>query len=184
MPAARLARIALAAAFAGALALPSIAAAQTGGDAAAQGWRRTAEPYFLGAGDRKWLKDYGVVSGRCNRQAVGAVVSAPPTGPEVARDEVATLRGNVAVPKAKVSLTAADRGCLGHALELAPDGRPVSWADPGAGYTFRVVALRTYQALGWPCREFTLEVTRGKQIPELVRSRACRTEDGVWGISA
>src|SRR5512137_2196606 len=109
MPAACLARIALAAAIAGALAVPAVAPAQTGGDAASQGWRRTTEPYFLGAGDRKWLKDYGVVSGRCNRQAVGAVVNAPPTGSEVARDEVATLRGTVAVPKVKIELTAADR---------------------------------------------------------------------------
>ena len=121
MPAARIDRIALAAALAGALAVPSVAAAQTGGDAEAQGWRRTADPYFLGAGSRKWLKDYGVVGGRCNRQAVAAVVAAPPTGPETVRDEVATLRGPMPLARAKVELTAADRACLGHALELAPE---------------------------------------------------------------
>jgi surface antigen len=184
MPAALVQRIAVAAVLASALALPPLVAAQPGGDAAAQGWRKTNEPYFLGAGDRKWLKDYGVVAGRCNRQAVAGVVSTPPTGPEISRDEVATLRGSVALPKVKGDLPAADRACLGHTLELAPDGRAVSWADPSAGYAFRVVALRSYQALGWPCREFALEVTRGKQAPDVVRGRACRTEDGVWGISA
>ena len=184
MPAATVPRVALAAIFAAALAVPPMVAAQTGGNAAAQGWRKADDPYFLGAGNRKWMKDYGVVGGRCNRQAVAAVVNAPPAGPEVVRDEVATLRGSVALSKAKGDLPAADRACLGHALELAPDGRAVSWADPGAGYAFRVVALRTYQALGWPCREFTLEVTRGKQAPDLLRGRACRTEDGVWGVSA
>jgi surface antigen len=174
----------IAAALAGLVALvaPGLATSQAGGDAAAQGWRKAAEPYFLGAGDRKWLQDYGVVDGRCNRQAVEAVVNAGPTGPETPRNEVAVLRGPLPPTRSRRALTDADRACLGHALELAPAGRAVYWADPAAGYSYRVTVLRGYSALGWPCREFAFEMTRGKQAPEIMRSRACRTEDGVWGI--
>lgn len=165
-----------------AAATPLLASPQTGGDAAAQGWRKAAEPYFLGAGDRKWLQDYGVVDGRCNRQAVEAAVNAGPAGPEAPRSEVATLSGPLPAMKSRRALADADRACLGHVLELAPPGRTVYWTDPAAGYSYRATVLRGYSALGWPCREFVLEVARGKQAPETVRTRACRTEDGVWGI--
>lgn len=180
---ARLPRLACAVIVLAALAAPGVVAAQTGGNAAAQGWRKSSEPYFLGAGDRKWLQDYGVVEGYCNRQAVEAVVTAGPTGPETPRSEVAMLRGTAPATRARADLAAADRACLGHALELAPEGRTVYWADAAGGYTYRATALRTFQALGWPCREFIFEVTRGKRAPEIVRGRACRTEDGVWGIT-
>ncbi len=158
--------------------------AQTGGDAEAQGWRKPVSTPFIGAGERKWLHDYGVVDGRCNRQAVADVLAAGATGPETPRGEVATLRGDLPLPRTRHLLSAVERGCLGHALELAPDGRTVYWADPSAGYTYRVTPMRSYSALGWPCRELTVEVARGKQAPEIVRTRACRTEDGVWGIAA
>jgi surface antigen len=184
MPAsnARLSRLAAALAGLAAAVAPLIASSQAGGDAAAQGWRKSAEPYFLGAGDRKWLQDFGVADGRCNRQAVEGVLKAGPSGPETPRSEVATLTGPLPATKSSRALAEADRACLGHALELAPAGRAVYWADPVAGYGYRATVVRSYSALGWPCREFVFEVARGKQAPETARSRACRTEDGVWGI--
>lgn len=164
--------------------IPPEVVAQTAGSAAGQGWRKASEPYFLGPGDRKWLQDFGIVDGRCNRQAVEAVLASGPTGPETPRGEVATLRGPMVDAKSVRDLGAADRGCLGHALELAPDGRSVYWTDANAGYRFRFTALRNYTAYGWPCREFTVEVTQGKRKPQIVRQRACRTEDGVWGVQS
>jgi surface antigen len=165
-------------------AAPLPASAQSRDEAAAQGWRKAAEPHFLGVGDRKWLQDYGGVDGRCNRQAVENTLNAGPTGPESPRGEVAVLRGPMVDPTSVRDLGAPDRGCLGHALELAPDGRTVYWADPAAGYAFRFTPLRSYVAYGWPCREFTVEVAQGKRKPQIVRYRACRTEDGVWGIQS
>jgi surface antigen len=168
------------------LAAAPAAQAQIGGNAEAQGWRNqsSSSAYFLGAGERKWLQDYGVLEGHCNRQAVAGVLAAGPSGPETPRSEVATLRGDIPLPRTRHTLGAVERACLGHALELAPEGRTVYWADPTAGYTYRITPMRSFSALGWPCRELTVEVTRGKQTPEVVRTRACRTEDGVWGISA
>jgi surface antigen len=168
-----------------AAALPGGAALAQGADPAKPGWSKSPQAYFVGAGDRKWLQDYGVMDGRCNKQGAGAVAamgSAEPGGP---RRVVATLDGNVPVGKSGRALDAADRACLGHALELAPEARAVYWIDATAGYSYRFTALRGYSAMGWPCREFMLEITRGKQpVPEVVRGRACRTEDGVWGMAA
>ena len=166
------------------VAAPPRASAQTWESPPPQAWRKGAEPYFPGYGDRKWLQDYGVVDGRCNRQALEALLGSGPLRAEAPSGAVATLRGPLVDPGSVRDLGAPDRACLGHALELAADGRTVYWVDASAGYAFRFTPLRNYTAYGWPCREFTVEVTQAKRKPQIVRSRACRTEDGVWGIQA
>jgi surface antigen len=169
------------------LALGAAAGAAAQGSAdPAQRWRKgedAATPAV--AGERKWAQDYGVLDGRCNKQAAGAVVGMGSADPGAPRRVVATLQGEVPLGKSARPLDSADRACLGHILELAPQGRAVFWIDAAAGYTYRATALRAYAATGWTCREFMLEITRGKQpVPEVVRGRACRTEDGIWGMLA
>jgi hypothetical protein len=176
-PARRLALAALAIAAA----LPVAAVGQSGGDAAAQGWPKPNPPAVVDRFDSKWVMDYGVSDGRCNRAVVESIVKAAPPGGDQ-RIAVAVVRGSVPVPPTRRELAAPDRGCLGHALELAPEGRAVYWVDAAGGYSYRAITVRTYEALGWPCREFVLEVARGKKTPEIVRARACRIDDGIWGI--
>src|SRR5258707_819066 len=42
--------------------------------APAHGWRKKNDPNYVGYTGRKWEKDYGVVEGHCNTQAIGAVL--------------------------------------------------------------------------------------------------------------
>src|SRR5213593_4099413 len=88
--------------------------------APAHGWRKKNDPNYVGYTGKKWEKDYGVLEGHCNTQAVGGAV-----GARAAKNEnrpVAILVGGVlgAVIGAKIgrAIDDADRGCMGHALEL------------------------------------------------------------------
>src|SRR2546429_9130975 len=42
--------------------------------APAHGWRKKNDPNYVGYTGKKWEKDYGVLDGRCNTAAVGAVL--------------------------------------------------------------------------------------------------------------
>ena len=42
--------------------------------APAHGWRKKNDPNYIGYTGKKWDKDYGVVEGHCNTEAIGAVL--------------------------------------------------------------------------------------------------------------
>src|ERR687896_829519 len=42
--------------------------------APAHGWRKKNDPNYVGYTGKKWDRDYGIVEGRCNTAAVGAVL--------------------------------------------------------------------------------------------------------------
>src|SRR5881628_3091802 len=42
--------------------------------APAHGWRKKNDPNYVGYTGKKWDKDYGIIEGRCNSAAVGAVL--------------------------------------------------------------------------------------------------------------
>lgn len=173
------------------LAAPPASYADPPPHAPAHGWRKKHDPYYLGYTGKKWDRDYGVIDGRCNREAVGAVlggVVGGAIGSQVVKGEgraVAIVVGSVlgAVIGAKIGreLEEADRGCIGHALELAADGRPVTWVDPQTGLSYAVTPKRGFKQNGQSCREFTTAVT-SKGRRETVTDRACRSSDGTWQI--
>lgn len=74
-------------------------------------------------------------------------------------------------------MDAADQGCVGRVLEVAPVDRQVQWNEGPA--QFLVVPGQVINRQGGYCRPYTVEVTTGGQ-----RSRsqgtACRRGDGVW----
>jgi surface antigen len=173
------------------LAAPPVSYADPPPHAPAHGWRKKHDPNYIGYTGKKWDRDYGVVDGRCNREAVGAVlggVVGGAIGSQVVKGEgraVAIVVGSVlgAVIGAKIGreLEEADRGCIGHALELAADGRPVTWVDPQTGLSYAVTPKRGFKQNGQSCREFTTAVT-SKGRRETVTDRACRSSDGTWQI--
>ena len=57
-----------------ALALPCIALADPPTWAPAHGWRKKNDPTYAGYSGRSWNDDFGIQSGRCNREDVGAVL--------------------------------------------------------------------------------------------------------------
>lgn len=42
--------------------------------APAHGWRKKHDPYYVGYAGHQWPNDYGISSGRCNREAVGTAL--------------------------------------------------------------------------------------------------------------
>ena len=161
--------------------------------APAHGWRKKHDPYYVGYEGRRWPSDYGVLRGRCNREAIGAVLGAAvggAIGSRVSKGDqraVATVVGVVigAIVGAQIgrSMDEEDRACIGHALELSQAGRPVYWENSRSGARYTLTPLgETVSHRGRTCREFMLEVRfPGKR--DHSEQKACRNEDGTWSIA-
>ncbi len=159
--------------------------------APAHGWRKKHDPLYLGYTGKKWGRDYGVLDGRCNRRAVGAVlggVAGGAIGSQVGKGDgrqVATVVGAVlgAIVGANIGrdMDEKDRACVGHTLELAGIERGVAWTNADNGVAYRVIPLGGYSHNGRPCREFVTRVS-GHGRNETVRQKACSAGDGVWQI--
>lgn len=154
--------------------------------APAHGWRKKHDPTYQGYAGRQWDNDYGITLGRCNRDAVGAVIGGVVGGAVGSRigegsgNKIATIAGAAlgAVIGAKIGrdLDAEDSACIGHALELARDGQAVAWTGAG-GVAYRLVPRAGSRGDGVPCRDFDLEVG-GKRM----RQGACQQQPGVWAL--
>jgi surface antigen len=158
--------------------------------APAHGKRKKGEQY-TGYNGNKWQRDYGVLEGRCNREAVGAVlggIAGGAIGSQVGKDEnrqIAVVLGTVAgaVIGAQIGrdMDETDRACIGHALELAGNKKRVTWKGADGGATYLLTPLRGFEQNGAHCREFDLRVTSGKN-KETSRAKACPAGDGNWRI--
>lgn len=160
--------------------------------APAHGWRKKNDPYYTGYTGKKWDKHYGVIDGRCNREAVGAVIGAVAggaIGSQVAKDSrnrpIAILVGSVAgaMIGAKIGrdIDQTDRACIGHALELAGDKKRVTWSSADNSKTYMLTPVRGFEHNGANCREFDLRVTSGER-KETRRAKACPAGDNTWRI--
>jgi len=131
-----------------------------------------ADPsFYLGYTGKKWTKDYGVIAGTCDAAAVSKSVAAKQEG------AVAMMSGT----KIRPQLDDADRGCWGHALELAVVKSTVVWTNKATGVTYRLVPTRDFQQTERPCREFTTLITAdGRQ--HMIRGVACRRGEGEWAL--
>ena len=144
--------------------------------------------YYRGYGGDNWDDDYGIVrSGRCNSDAVLGVVGAV-TGGIIGhnaggpRDRgIATvlgaITGGVIGTAIGSSIDDGDRACMGHALELAPIGRPVIWMNPHTHANWRLIPVRDVSA---SCREFDLY--REGRHSGRERVVACRRGRGDWAF--
>lgn len=159
--------------------------------APADGWRKKNDPYYQGYTGKRWDNDYGIASGNCNREAVGAVVGGvvgAAVGSQVGRGDnrkVAILLGTIAgaVIGAQVGrdLDQADRACIAHSLELAGPKKRISWQGADKRTNYLLTPGRGFKHNGQECREFSLRATGGGSI-ELMDGKACRSGDGAWHI--
>src|SRR5690606_407453 len=134
--------------------------------APAHGWRKKHDPYYVGYNGARWERDYEITGGRCNRQDIATVVGAAAGGAiasRVAKPEnrtvatiVGALAGAVSGNRVGRELDEADRGCLGHALEIGEAGRRVTWKNDAAGVRYEMLPGAIFQRAGAGCREFTL----------------------------
>jgi surface antigen len=70
-----------------------------------------------------------------------------------------------------------NQACVGQALEVAPTGHRVEWADGGQQYV--VVPGAPVNRNGTYCRPYEAQV-RTENGWESIRGTACRREDGAW----
>ncbi len=157
--------------------------------APAHGWRKKHDPYYLGYTGHKWERDYGIVEGRCNREAIGTVVGAVAggaIGSQVADREdraVAIVIGAVigAVIGHEIGRSMDDRdfACVGHTLELAKDGQRVRWVNETTGVSYVLRPLSSDRQA--TCRNFELTVSHGGKA-RTEKRRACRTGEGRWSM--
>ena len=154
--------------------------------APAHGWRKKHDPHYMGYAGNKWENDYGITMGRCNRDAVGAVIGGViggAVGSQIGKGDgnkvaiiVGTALGAVIGGKIGRDMDKRDEACVGHALELARDGQKVSWQDDrGRNYTLR--PLSGFSRDGMPCRQFELQAGERN-----VRQSACQSAPGQWEI--
>jgi len=158
--------------------------------APAHGKRKQGDPY-TGYTGKKWDKHYGVINGRCNREAVGAAIGAVAggaVGSQVGKGEnrqiailVGTVAGAAIGAKIGRDIDQTDRACIGHALELAGDKKRVTWKSANERTTYLLTPVRGFEEKGVNCREFDLRVTSGDR-KETSRAKACPGGDGTWRI--
>jgi surface antigen len=159
--------------------------------APAHGWRKKHDPDYVGYTGKKWDRDYGVIGGRCNTAAVGAVLGGATgavIGSRVSEREdrpVAIILGSVigAVIGAKIGeeIDERDRACIGHALELAAERKTVVWTNAKTGVTYRLTPTRNLGNAREPCREFRTVMSTGKKR-DAVSGVACRRGSGEWAF--
>jgi len=162
--------------------------------AKAHGWRKKNDPNYVGYTGKRWEKDYGIMEGRCNTAAVGAVLGGTVGGVIGSRAEkedrpVAIILGTVigAVIGAKIgeNIDQSDRACMGHSLELAGVKKTVAWTNSASGVTYRLTPTRNFKQADQPCREFVTELNsaKGKKKQEQVTGVACRRGNGEWDFN-
>lgn len=159
--------------------------------AKAHGWRKKHDPRYVGYTGGGWDRDYGIIEGTCNRKEIGTVLGAvvggaigsqvgDGTGRTVAII-VGSVLGAVVGREIGADLDDADRGCVGHALELAEPGRSVRWLNDRTHVEYLITPLAVNAKDAKNCRRFNLKAKAGKK-EETSSGRACRGSDGVWKI--
>jgi surface antigen len=138
---------------------------------------------YPGKSGMVYAHDYGISSGRCNRDEIGAViggVTGAVIGGQVAsRDDrvvgmvVGGVLGAVLGHAIGDSMDDRDRACMGHALELGRPGVPVVWSHSGHQYHF---TPRGDARNG--CRYATLVIDGSKPHEVL----ACPSGRGEWAF--
>ena len=171
-----------------ALALPCAALADPPSWAPAHGWRKKNDPTYAGYSGRSWNDDFGVQSGHCNREDVGAIlggIAGGTVGAEVGKDggrAVAMVVGTVigAAIGAEIGrrMDKTDRSCVGHSLELADYGQSVRWTNPNTRVTYQLTPLDAEHGIDG-CRRFLL-IAHGSFGLSEGRTVACTDGSGVW----
>ena len=179
--------------------------------APAHGWRKKNDPNYVGYTGNRWPQDYGVLDGRCDVAKVGAAVGGVVggvIGSEVAKDSpnrpvaivVGTVIGAVIGHRIGAEIDGGDRDCMGHALELSGEEKPVRWTNPRTGVSYVLTPTRNFNDRNNPCRAFTTVATKGgrhdeakgkgkgwgkgkaREADATFQGVACRGPNGEWAI--
>lgn len=160
--------------------------------APAHGWRNKHDPYYVGYGGRHWEDDYGIRSGRCDRDRVGTVLGAVvggAIGSTVGKGDdrliailVGATVGAVIGREIGKDMDDRDRACLAHGFELVRDGGSVRWSGAHPGLYYTMTPRGSYERGGYTCRRYTLlRELDGRRHSR--RGTACRVGDGEWRMA-
>jgi surface antigen len=94
---------------------------------------------------------------------------------------VGTVLGAVVGAEIGRDMDREDRGCMGHALELARDGRDVRWDHPRLGITYILTPTGAWRNRDQSCRNFRIVELRGGKR-RAATGHACRVNDGEWRL--
>lgn len=166
------------------------ALAQPPAHAPAHGWRKKQQNHYVGHSGRAWEQDYGIVSGRCNREAIGTVVGGVVGG--VIASRVAEENRTVAILVGAAAgallgnrignrLDEKDRSCFGHALEIGEAGQRVIWTNESTGVHYELLPGADRERDGASCRDFTMVAVDGRERSSQ-RGLACQSQPGVWQV--
>ena len=156
--------------------------------APAHGWRAKHDPNYVGYTGVTWERDYDISSGKCNREEIATVVGGVVGGAianHVADEHkaVATIVGVIAGAaignRIGKELDDADRGCFGHALEIAQPGQRITWANQASGLSYEMSPGAGSTRNGAQCREYTLVTIAGRDRSSQ-KGLACQSQPGVW----
>lgn len=133
---------------------------------------------------------YGVLHGRCNREAIGAVLGGAAGGiighkvddGGVVGTAAGAVLGVIIGSMIGRSMDEADRRCAGNALEYARDRQTVRWSTPHDQRDYVLTPYNTRQINGRYCRDYVMETVLEDGSREEVHGRACRQGDGEWRI--
>ena len=165
--------------------------AQPPAHAPAHGWRKKNDPYYVGYTGKQWERDFDISSGNCNRQEIATVIGGIAGGVIANRvaDEhkpVATLVGVIAGAvignRIGRELDEADRGCFGHALEIARPRQRITWTNEQAGVRYELSPGADRPRGGTACREYTLVTVVGRDRSTQT-GIACQSQPGVWQVA-
>lgn len=158
--------------------------------APAHGWRKKHDADYTGYSGVQWQTDYDITTGHCNREAIATVVGGVVGGTiahQVADENrvVATIVGAAigALIGNKIGerLDEADKGCVGHTLELAKSGQVVTWANAATGVRYEMSPGSDRKQDGSVCRDFKLTATSA-QSKSSKSGVACQSNGGVWQV--
>lgn len=133
---------------------------------------------------------FGILSGTCNREAIGAVIGGVVGGVAGSRvgkgdgKTAATIAGTVigVIVGGRVgrAMDEGDEQCTGQVLELAADWQAVAWWNPGTATRYRVTPTKTYRADGRYCRDYQVIRATPDRGSDQTSGTACRNQDGTW----
>lgn len=159
--------------------------------APAHGGRAKNDASYAGYSGQAWVNDYGIRSGRCDREQVGALlggIAGGAIGSEAGKEggrtiaiAIGTVVGAAIGAEIGRRMDRSDRACTGHALELAVPGQSVTWLNPDTGVTYRLTPLNAEPSPGG-CRRFRLIATGSFGLSE-GRATACPGKDGTWSLA-
>ena len=131
----------------------------------------------------------GIPSGTCNKDVLVGLLGAAGGGflgskvgkgdGQLAATAAGTVIGYIVGSSLGRYMDEGDQGCVGQALERAPDRQTVAWTDGRSDSRYEITPTRTFRNDGRYCRDFVMDALVDGR-PDTVRGTACRNPDGSW----